>query len=731
MFTFELILGGAFFLLFIIFSAVIMAMKFFRKVEQGKAMIVNTMKSRPLVTFTGRIVLPVIHKAEVMDISLKRIVINRSSHEGLICKDNIRADISVNFFVRVNPTEDDVLRVASNIGCERASDQETLDGLFGAKFAEALKTVGKQMEFEQLYEEREIFRDSIKQMIADDLGGYRLEDVAIDHLEQTPIESLDNQNILDAQGIRKITELTAEQRVAANNAIRDEEKRIKKQDVEAKEAILALERQQADAEAKQKREIETTVARETAATQQVVEEERLKSEEARIRAEQEIQVKEEAKKREIEVAEQERLRVVAIKEEEVIRARELEIVARQQEVEVSTIQKEKVVEDEKRAIAEVIRERVAVEKTVAQEEERIKEVREVSEADRLKQVKVIAAQAQAEEELVKEIKQAEAQEKSARHQAQTKVVLAEAEMEAANKNSEAMKTLAEGTQAEEAAKGLAQVRVREAQAVANEKYGIAEAKVQKEKLLAVAKGEEEKGLAEARVKQEQLLAIAKGEEEKGLAEARVKHEKHVAEAHGIKVTGLAEVDVKREDADAIQILGKARAQELRDKYAAESEGLRAKFEAMSGVEDNAREHEELRLRLEKAETLEAQAIEANRQVAEVQADVLAEAFKQADIDIVGGDGAFFDRIINSVGTGKSIDAVINNSEIVASAAQDYVAGDKDLAGDIKDILTGMSTQDLQNLSIAGALQKLAAHSTGDDAAKLNMLMEKAKDLGLK
>jgi uncharacterized membrane protein YqiK len=35
--------------------------------------------------------------------------------------DNMRADIKVAFFVRVNQTSQDVLKVAQAVGCERAS----------------------------------------------------------------------------------------------------------------------------------------------------------------------------------------------------------------------------------------------------------------------------------------------------------------------------------------------------------------------------------------------------------------------------------------------------------------------------------------------------------------------------------------------------------------------------------------------------------------------------------
>ena len=81
-----------------------------------------------------------------MDISVKRIEIDRSANNGLICKDNMRADIKVAFFVRVNDTVSDVGRVAKSIGCQRASNKAEIQALFDAKFSEALKTVGKRFD---------------------------------------------------------------------------------------------------------------------------------------------------------------------------------------------------------------------------------------------------------------------------------------------------------------------------------------------------------------------------------------------------------------------------------------------------------------------------------------------------------------------------------------------------------------------------------------------------------
>ena len=608
---------------------------FYIKVPQGTALIVNDLSATPKVHFTGALVYPVIYKKEFMKISLITLEVDRRGKDGLICRDNMRADITVAFYLRVNETTEDVLKVAKSIGVDRASDKVAVNELFNAKFSEALKTVGKQIDFVKLFENRQEFRDRIVQVIGNDLNGYILEDVAIDYLEQTPKSSLDPTNILDAEGIRKITELTAAQNVITNELSRNEELAITKKNVETREAMLALERQQADAEARQKREIETIQAREQAETMKVQEEERLKAENARIAAQEQIDIREENRKREVEVAEQNRQRAVVIEVEKVARAQQLEVVSREREVELQRIEKEKALEEQRKDIANVIRERVAVEKTVAQEEERIKEVREISEADRLKQVRILDAQAAAEEELVKQVKQAEADETKSKHKAVEITVLAQAELEAAAKQADAKKKLAEGIEAERAAPGLADARVREVTAQAVEKDGLAKAKVIAETLSAEARGTQDKGLADARVLEEKLVAQARGEEQLGSAQAKAGRE-----------IGLSEAEV------------------LLEKFRAEAQGLTDKFGAMDTMSEQARGHEEFRMQLEKTFEQAMAAIAANKDVAKEQADVLAAALSKAKIDIVGGEGEFFNSFAKSLSVGKAIEGVAGKSPLV-------------------------------------------------------------------
>lgn len=622
---------------------------FYNKVPQGTALIVNDLSSSPKVHFTGAIVYPVIYKKELMKISLITLEVDRRGKDGLICRDNMRADITVAFYLRVNETAQDVLKVAKAIGAERASDKGAVNELFNAKFSEALKTVGKQIDFVKLFENRQEFRDRIVEVIGNDLNGYVLEDVAIDYLEQTSKASLDPSNILDAEGIRKITELTAAQNVITNELERNEQLAITKKNVETREAMLALERQQADAEARQKREIATIQAREEAETAKVQEEERLKSEQARIATQESLDIREQNRMREVEVAEQNRQRAVVIEVEKVHRAKDLEIVSREREVELQRIDKEKALEIQRKDIANVIRDRIVVEKSVAQEEERIKEVREVSEADRSKQVAVIAAQAKAEEELVRQVKQAEADETASKHKAVEITVIAQAELEAAGKHSEAKKRMAEGIEAERAAPGLADARVREVTAAALEKEGMVKARVVAETMAAEAKGTQDKGLAQAKVLEENLSAQARGEEQLGTAQAKV-----------TKDRGLSEAEV------------------LREKYRSEAEGLTEKFTALGSLSDQARAHEEFRMQLEKSFEQAIASIAANKDIAREQAEVLSAALSKANIDIVGGEGAFFDSFAKALSVGKAVEGFAGKSPVVQEVLQKLLSlGGKD------------------------------------------------------
>lgn len=696
----------------VIFGLLVILSRFYRKVPQGQAL-VRTGVGGTKISFNGMMVWPVLHKLEIMDISLKTIEIGRLEKDGLICKDNVRADIKVTFFVRVNELSADVQKVAQTVGCRRASSKEAMVQLFDAKFSEALKTVGKQFDFVDLYNKRDAFREEIVNIIGTDLNGYILDDAAIDYLEQTSITFLNANNILDSEGIKKITDLTTKQNVQANLIRRNEEKVIKQQDVEAREAILELEKQLAEKEEKQKREVANIVSREEAEIEKVSQEERKKSEQARISTEEELQVAEENMQRQVIVAAKNKEKTEAIEVERVMKERDLEKTERERVVTLAQIDKEKAIEVEKKNIQEVIRERIAIEKTVVDEEERINDTRAFATADRSKKVAITNAEQIAEEALVQQIKAAEASKQAAEFRASQTLIDAEAEQKSSVQKADAIKIMADAKASEYAATGIAEAQVMEAKASATEKEGDADAHVIQVKAEAEAKGIQVKG-----------LATADAELKLGLAEADIDRGK-----------GFAEAEVIAVNADSLEKKGLAEAKVSSEKYKVEAEGIHQKADAMKQLDGVGKEHEEFKLELDKSKEIELAEIGIQKDIADAQAVVLGEALKSAKIDIVGGEQEFFDRITGSITKGKMLERTIDNSDTlskVKSQLLDDVDGET-FIDKVRTLVTdsNIKSEDIKNLTISALITQMIAKTT-DTKRKglLNQFLDLANQFGV-
>jgi len=677
-------------IVFLIISFFVVLSMFYKKIPQGKAIVRTGVGGSKVAFNKGMYVIPVFHKMEIMDISVKKIEIARMQHDGLICRDNIRADIKVAFFVRVNKSVDDVINVAQNLGCDRASDPETLKSIFESKFSEALKTVGKKFDFIELYEARREFRDEILNIIGTDLNGYILDDCAIDYLEQTELRFLSADNILDSEGIKKITELTAKQNMSANLIRREEEKVIKKQNVEAREAILELDRQLAEKEERQKREIDNIKAREEAEITKVREEERLKSQTVRIATEEQLAVQEENKLRQIIIAEKNKIRTDAVETERVEKDRALEQTERERIVTLAQIDKERSIETEKKSIQNVIKERVQLEKGVVEEQQNVRDVEVYREVERKKQAGVIAASQEAEERLIATVKAAEASKIAAEQEKEKKVI-----------DADAQKMVAE----------------RKAQEV------LIDAEAKKE--AASKEAEARKIIAEAQAKEEAAI---------GLSEAEVMIAK--AEAEEIQGTKMAAViEIK---AEAMRKEGLAEAEVVREKAMAEAKGIEEKAEAMKKLDGVGKEHEEFKLQLQKEKEVELAHINIQKDIASAQASVLSEALKTAKIDIVGGETMFFENIVRQVSNSKGFDHLINNSQHALDIKESLMGpdGKGDLAEKIRGLADkyGISSNDIKNLTVSAALIKLQQAAGGqgneEDAGFINSLFGMAKNLGI-
>lgn len=390
----ELLLYPAVFIAVVVGFVLWLFNKALVKASPGQALIKTGFGlTQSAISTSSAIVLPLLHKVDTVDLTVKTVKITRKGqHESLSCADGIRAEVEVDFYIQINVVEDDIRRVATTVGCARASNVETIRELFEAKFADALKTAGAKLTFDQLYQNRRLFRTEILKALTGETGvehdvilnGYKLDDVAIQYLEQLPLDKHDKNNVLDSKGIKEIAQRTSSEAEAANKRLRQREVTIAEQDQEAKTRQLQISQDLAQKQAFQERTVRESQSEQKAiAEQKIAEQQRLEAQ-ALIEKERLLKISEEKKQQDIQVAQKSKEEATLVAEEKKLQA-----------VEIARINRETAQAEQLKGRLDMLEQVAVQESKKIKAEEQAQTVRAVEIANRQRQIEVIDAEKKA------------------------------------------------------------------------------------------------------------------------------------------------------------------------------------------------------------------------------------------------------------------------------------------------------------------------------------------------
>src|SRR5476649_1400320 len=399
--------------------------------------------------FIGRAawIVPVLHRAATLSLSTIGLTIRRASHEALVTKDYISTNLSAEFYIRVEPAEDDVKKAARTIGIDeghasaeaiRKKSQELLE----PKLVGALRAVAAQNDFLALHMNREHFAQEVSKALREDLGrnGFTLESVTITELAQTPLAEMRADDIFGASGRETVTNTVVQKNIAVKRKIQEEAERT-----------AEIEREQQINVAQQGRLMREGKARE---------------EEAAVKAEI-------AQQEAISTRDLQRQSAIAVEKARKEMTEQTAEIGKQKAVEAAQVEKTKTIEAAKfdreitltmkaKQSAEADAQRANAQALKAKAEQEVTTVGEVAQAEREKQVAIVAAQKAAEQERIQADVDAYKMKVEAEMNAASIKIRAAADTDAATKQAESITRLAE----------------------ASREAGLKEADVQREKLAA-------------------------------------------------------------------------------------------------------------------------------------------------------------------------------------------------------------------------------------------------------
>ena len=352
----------------------------YKKAPADAALVISGGKSKSVV-FGGKIVNPLTKATQLVSLNTMQLLVQRAGPDALITKDSLRVDIEAQFYVKIEPNEQDVLNAVASLG-DKTLHPENVKALLEGKLVGILRSVAATMELQELHEKRQDFSDQVRESCKDDLeqNGFQLESVAVTNLDQTPLDQLDSNNRFDVVAIQTINQEVQErqtrtERIKHENRVKQEEDKlranlaIKQQEEATQTESLEVEKRLAFAQEIQRKEVATNKAEQDRAVKEVELQQQQALEEARIRQEEVVQSSQIQQKQRIETARIEQERQVQEAEIEQKRALETARVSQEQEVQTVEIERDQAIEQA----------RIEQERTV--EEARVRQQQAIEEAN--------------------------------------------------------------------------------------------------------------------------------------------------------------------------------------------------------------------------------------------------------------------------------------------------------------------------------------------------------------
>lgn len=414
----DILITAAFIIGLLLFIGLTMA-RLYKRATREMSLVKTGSGGRKVIMDGGTIVVPFLHEVAKVNMKTLRLEVARVNDQSLITKDRMRVDVGVEFYVSVNATEDGISRAAQTLG-DRTFHVEQLREMIEGKLIDGLRAVAAQMTMDELHENRASFVQEVQNAISEDLlkNGLELEAVSLTALDQTPFDSLDENNAFNAVGMQKLAAVIATSRKQRAEITAEADVSVARSEMEAERLKYQIDQEKKEAEIKQIQEIqelqvqqEADIARNQEISDQTKEQARIERERAvrasEIERERTIREAEIAKERELEVADQERQIIVAKKSEEESQARASADLARAEAVKAS---------------------------------ESVETSRAVAAADRKKQISLIEAQEEAERRATGIRLEATAEKDAASDRAAAKLEEAQADAEAMIIRANAKKT---------------------------------------------------------------------------------------------------------------------------------------------------------------------------------------------------------------------------------------------------------------------------------------------------
>ncbi len=258
--------------------------RYYAKATLETALVRTGLGGRKVVLDGGCIALPIVHRLQRVSMAAISISATQSGSEAVLCRDQLRADVGMEFELRVEPSPEGVSTAAQSLGSRISRGGSAVHEVLTGVLVDAIQNAAAQRTMEEIHLNRTGFSEEVAETARAQAAklGLSLISVALISVDQTNLTELDESNAFNAQGRRRLAELVAAQRKARVEIETATEIAVRESRLAQHQREIELARAEREAEIAQKEHLDKLEAESRSRSEQAQATAELASETARI-----------------------------------------------------------------------------------------------------------------------------------------------------------------------------------------------------------------------------------------------------------------------------------------------------------------------------------------------------------------------------------------------------------------------------------------------------------------
>ena len=258
--------------------------RYYAKATLDTALVRTGLGGKRVVIDGGCLALPILHQIQRVSMGSVTFPVDRKGRESLLTKDQLRADIEMEFELRVEPTPEGIATAAQVLGMRIARGGDAIREIVTGALINAMQDAAARRNLADIHLDRSGYTSEVTQAVAEHAArlGLAMVSTSLVSVDQSDLSQLNEANAFNAQGMRRLAEMVAEQRKARVKVETETEIAIRESRLAQHQRQLELQRAEQEADIAQQEHLKRMQSEARARSDQAEAQAEFATEQARI-----------------------------------------------------------------------------------------------------------------------------------------------------------------------------------------------------------------------------------------------------------------------------------------------------------------------------------------------------------------------------------------------------------------------------------------------------------------